>query len=355
MKGQFKLLDDRLSFDVGATWLQNNYQASSFLEYQGEVDITRNSGLLPKLGAAFQLTDHIEIFGAFAQNWSGIPEDTFLGSTAAITEDLQGLESTNADLGIRIVGDNYAFSLQGYIIDADGFIGFTPLDPDADPVEIITGNAATKSENLGSQRTEGVEVTGFYDFGAADIYVSYAYQNARHGGTDDPDVALALRQVGVIAGERVRDIPEHSIFARLGWSPTDHLRLEANIDYRGSRVGGHLITPGFCNPFFCFGSDGSGAAASSALGIDQLEAYTTIGLLAQYDIDVFNGVTLQLNVDNLLDENYIASVSGATATLAEFGAISNFSGGDITAQPGSLDRYFIGAPRTITFSIKAAF
>ncbi len=357
-QAQFSLLNERLNVDAGLTWLDTGYKASSPLEYQGEVDISRDSGLLPKIGANFQLTDSVEIFGAYAQNWSGIPEDTFLGSTAAITSDLEGIESENADIGIRFVGDNSAFSIQGYVIDADGFIGFTPLDALVDPVEVVTGNAATKSENLGSQKTEGIEVTGFHDFGALDIYASYAYQNAKHGEAANAAEALALREVGVIAGERVRDIPKSSLFGKVGWDANDNLRLEANVNHTGKRVGAHLITPGFCNPFFCFGNGGpaaGGVEAWSPLGLDELPSHTTVGVLAQYEVDVFNGLTLQMNIDNVFDEEYISSVSGATATLPEFGAAGNFGGEDITARSGSLDRYFIGAPRTVTFSVKGKF
>lgn len=355
---QLSFLNDRVNVDAGATWVRNNYTASSPLEYSGEADFSRDSDLLPKVGISINLTDSIELFGAYAQNWSGIPEDTFLGSTAAITPSLQGVESENADIGLRYVADKTAFSIQAYIIDADGFIGISPLDPLELQDAIVTGNASTKAENLGGQKTKGVEVTGYHNFGAFDVYAAYAYQDATHDETTDPATSLGLRQVGVIPGERVRDIPEHSFFGKLGYDVTDDLRFEANVNYIGARVGGHLITPGFCNPFFCFGNGGpaaGGVDAYSALGLDELESHTTVGLLAQYDVDVFNGVTLQLNIDNLLDEKYLSSVSGATATLAEFGASGNFGAENITARSGSLDRYFIGAPRTVTFSIKATF
>ena len=58
----------------------------------------------------------------------------------------------------------------------------------------------------------------------------------------------------------------------------------------------------------------------------------------------FSGLTLQFNVDNLLDKAYIGSVSSSTATQPEFGL------------PGrTLDRYFLGAPRTYTLSARAKF
>ncbi len=355
-QASFSFFDDRVNLDAGLTWMRNNYEAMSPLEYQGIVDFDKDSDILPKVGVTIDLTDNLELFGAYAQNWAGIPEDTFLGTTgAAITPDLRGLESENLDIGLRYVGNDSAFSVQAYRIDLEGLIANTPLDPLALPTAILLGNATLKAENIGDQRTNGVEVTGYHDFGSVDIYASYAYQDAKHSDEGDPVVAQSLRQAGVIAGEAVRDIPEHSFFAKIGWDQSDNLRFEASVNYIGERVGGHLVVPNFCNAFFCFDGSGMGVNADDPLGLDMLEAYTTIGFLAQYEIDFLEGVTLQLNIDNLLDEEYISAVSGATANLAEFGAAGNFGGGDVTAQSGSLDRYFIGAPRTVTFSVKVDF
>ena len=358
--GQVNLgfFDDRLNVDAGLQWINTNYEARSPLEFNTVIDFSRDSGLLPKVGASIQITDSLELFGAYSQNWAGIPEDTFLGATggaAAITDDLQGLESENGDLGIRYVTENTAISLQGFSIDLDGLIGAVPLDPLATADAIILGNAAMQAVNLGGQTVKGVEVTGFHDFGPIDVYATYAYQDAEHDEESDPVLAQSLRQVGIIEGERVRDIPRSTFFGKVGWDATNNLRFEANVNYVGSRIGGHLITPGFCNPFFCFDSAGNPVDADDPLGIDTLDSYTTVGLLVQYDLDLLNGVSFQLNVDNLLDEEYLSSVSGATANLPEFGASGNFGGEDVRTRSNSLDRYFIGAPRTVTFSVRANF
>jgi outer membrane receptor protein involved in Fe transport len=57
---------------------------------------------------------------------------------------------------------------------------------------------------------------------------------------------------------------------------------------------------------------------------------------------------LQINADNLFDEKYIGAVSSSTATLPDFGLAG-------TGTTPTLDRYFIGAPRTITASLRARF
>jgi outer membrane receptor protein involved in Fe transport len=55
-----------------------------------------------------------------------------------------------------------------------------------------------------------------------------------------------------------------------------------------------------------------------------------------------------VNIDNVLDKDYIGAVTSATATQPEFGLLTGPS-------VRTLDRYFIGAPRTWTLSLQAKF
>jgi outer membrane receptor protein involved in Fe transport len=75
-----------------------------------------------------------------------------------------------------------------------------------------------------------------------------------------------------------------------------------------------------------------------------------VGLSASYDLPSVAGLDrlrLQLNIDNLLDKEFINSVTGSTSSLPEFGVI-----GGLSAE-SALDRYFIGFPRTVTLSVSA--
>ena len=134
----------------------------------------------------------------------------------------------------------------------------------------------------------------------------------------------------------MRDIPEHSFFGQVGWEPLTGLRIAGDLRYVGERVGGHIVRP----------------VTFQELGVETLESFTLVSFNAKYTLDrtgPLNGLTFQLNVDNLFDEDYLASTTGATATQPEFGV----SATDTTLR--TLDRYFIGAPRTVTFSVRASF
>lgn len=336
---EVRLLDDRLKVDLGLTWYDVKYDAKSPLEYKANVKFSQHSDINPKLGATYQLAQDWELFGGYAKNFAGIPEDAFLGSTAVINpKDLDPVETTNLDVGLRYVKPNMAFSIQAYDVDLKNNVGIVPRDPTAtlDPDEVVRGNVATKAVNIAGIKTRGVELTGYYDFGSIDLYGSYSHQDAEH---DDPAAGgaerKALAAVAVIGGAGVRDIPKNSVFGQVGWEPLAGLKLDANVRYVGDRVGGHIVAP----------------TSFQEIGVETIDGYTLVGLTATYDWKRASGPDLrfQFNVDNLFDKEYIGAVSGSTATQPEFGYTP------ATPNARTLDRYFVGAPRTYTVSVRARF
>lgn len=336
---EFRALDDKLKVDLGLTWYDVRYDAKSPLEYKANVRFSQHSDVNPKIGATYQLAPAWELFGGYAKNFAGIPEDAFLGSTAVINpNDLDPVETENLDLGLRYVKPNLAFSIQAYDVDLKNNVGIVPRDPTAilDPDEVVRGNVATKAVNIAGITTRGVELTGYYDFGRVDLYGSYSHQDAKH---DDPAIGSAARKalasVGVIGGAGVRDIPKDSLYAQVGWEPLDGVKIDANVRYVGDRVGGHIVAP----------------TTFQEIGVETIDGYTLVGLTATYDLKRAGvpDLRFQLNVDNLFDEAYIGSVSGSTATQPEFGYTA------ATPNARTLDRYFVGAPRTWTLSVRARF
>ncbi len=336
---EFRALSDRLKVNLGLTWYDVTYDAKSPLEYRANVKFSQHSDINPKIGATYQVAEALELFGGYARNFAGIPEDAFLGSTAVINpKDLDPVETTNLDLGLRYVKPNLAFSIQAYDVDLKNNVGIVPRDPTAalDPDEVVRGNVATKAVNIAGIRTRGVELTGYYDFGSIDLYGSYSRQDAKH---DDPAVGSAARRalaaVGVIGGAGVRDIPRNSVFGQVGWKPLAGLKIDANVRYVGDRVGGHIVAP----------------TTFQEIGVERIDGYTLVGLTATCDWKRVKGpdLRLQFNVDNLFDEEYIGAVSGSTATQPEFGYTA------ATPNNRTLDRYFVGMPRTYTVSVRARF
>lgn len=349
IQDRVSLLNDRLSFDLGATYIDTGYDVVSPLEYSTHVNFSQDSGLLPKIGAYYRPTDSLEIFAGAARNFSGLPEDVFLGSSAVINQHtLTPMKTDNLDLGVRYMSRNFALSVQGYYVDLKNTIGIVPLSISGSDVEdVIRGNVATKAVNLEGVENYGVEVTSFFAVGDFDFYAAYAWQEAKHKDPGTATGRLAMALNGVIAGARVRDIPADSISAAVGWEPDDRLRVAASLSYVGRRVGGHIIAPSFANPATSFDKNGNPVGANQPIEVEHIPGRTLVGLSCRYRPAALPGVTFELNVDNLFDKTYVGSVSSATTTLQEFGVVG---GAGYT-----LDRYFIGYPRTFTFSVKAEF
>ncbi len=353
VQDRMTFIDERLKVDVGVVLLDVGYGVKSPLEYSTEVDFSQSSGALPKLGASYRVNDHIEIFGGAARNFSGIPEDVFVGSSAVIAEgQLDPVRSDNFDVGGRYGTPDFAVSLQGYYVDLENNLGVVPVAAGraVDVDDIIRGNSATRAANLSGITTKGIEVTLFKDVGALDFYGSYAYQVAKHNEAHDATEILGLAQNGIIGGAAVRDIPEHSAYGRLGWTIVEGLRVSGAANYVGERVGAHLVAPSYASPASSFDAQGNPVSANQPIGTQMLPGYTLFGLNLQYQPKTgtfWDRCSFLLTVDNVFDKDYIGAVSSATATQPEYGVVG---GAGYT-----LDRYFIGAPRTVTFTVSTRF
>lgn len=347
IQDRMSFLEDRLSVDLGFTYHDIEYDYGSPIEFEGRNVIdAETDGLDLKLASVFRITDDLEVFASYSENFGGIFEDVFLGSSNAIDPaQIEAETSENFDIGIRYVTDTWALALQAYDIDFSNRLTTGPTNIDPSRIDdIINGNASTQVINQGGIESRGFELTGSWAGESVDLYGSYSYNDSEWKDDDATQ--------GIIAGTQVQDIPEDSFFGEIGWRPNEQFRVALSAQYTGDRVGGNIFVPGFCNAFFCFDANGDGVNGGDFLEVQEIDDFWLLGLAATYEIgafSVFENLRLQLNVDNLLDETFISAVTGATSTLPEFGVI-----GGLTPE-SALDRYFIGYPRTVTFSIAMEF
>ena len=347
IQDRMSFFDDRLSVDLGFTFHDIEYDYGSPIEFNGRNVIdAETDGVDIKFATVYRVNDELELFASYSENFGGIFEDVFLGSSNAIDPStIEPETSENIDVGIRYVTDTWALALQAYDIDFSNRLTTGPTDIDPSRIDdIINGNASTQVINQGGIDSRGFEMTGSWIGEIVDLYGSYSY-NESEWKEDDP-------AQGIIAGVQVQDIPENSFYGEAGWRPNDQFRIALSAQYTGDRVGGNIFVPGFCNAFFCFDANGNGVNGGDFLEVQELDDFWLLGLAASYEVGTvagFENLRLQVNVDNLLDETFISAVTGATSTLPEFGVI-----GGLSAE-SALDRYFIGFPRTVTFSIAAEF
>lgn len=352
IEDSISLLDDRLNLNIGLTHHDVDYSYDSPLEGNPGASISAKTNDVDiKVGVVYKFTDDLEGFVGYSQNFGGIFEDSFLGNSFALDPSSIEPETTeNVDLGLRYVtgdfiGDSFAASLQAYYIDFSNRLttGPTNIDP-ANIASVINGNSATQVINQGGVESWGIELTNSIAWGNFDLYATYSFQQSEWK-EDDPTQ-------GIVKGVQTQDIPEHSFFTELAWTPIENARFGLNAKYTGTRIGANLYAPGLCSFLPCLDQNSNALAPLELIEIQEIPSYWLVGVNASYEIKDVKGVDvrLQLNVDNLLDETYIASVTGATLATAEFGSLFT-----PLSATNAIDRYFIGGPRTVTFSIGASY
>lgn len=306
-------MDGRLKFDYGVTYLDNHvtYNApihdsrTSRLNFVNEAKV--DSGVLPKVGALYALSDKTEVFAGYAKNAASVTDATLEGgarASLAAAIKVNKMDTANAfDLGLRHKADSYALGVQAFMIDSKETVA-------AD----IVGTLQSENVDQG-RRIHGMELTYSGRVGSDwRLYGAYTYQKGEYklSGVD----ASGSPERGFIRnGADLVGIAPHNLFVEATWRPLDDLKLALNGRYVSSRAGYYANT----------------RVPNS--GVDErLPAYTLLGLNTSYS---FSRVSFGLNVENLTDKKYISGIAP-----------------ELMTSPSTVGRYFIGAPRTLVLWTK---
>ena len=312
-------MDGRLKFDYGVTYLDNDVSYVAPIHdsrtttafpngrrnYVNEAKV--DSGVLPKVGALYALTDKTEVFAGYAKNAASVTDATLEGGSAATlaaAAKVNKMDTANAfDLGLRHKADNYALGVQAFVIDSKETVA-------AD----IVGTLQSENVDQG-RRIHGMELT--YNGRVGDdlrLYGAYTYQKGEYK-LSDVDANGSPQRGFIRNGAELVGIAPHNLFVEATWRPLDDLKLALNGRYVSSRAGYYANT----------------RVANS--GVDErLPAYTLLGLNASYS---FSRVSFGVNVENLTDKKYISGIAP-----------------ELMTSPSTVGRYFIGAPRTVVLWTK---
>lgn len=312
-------LDGRLKFDYGLTYLDNSvdYNApihdskTSAAFPDGRKNFVNearvDSGVLPKIGTVYSLSDKTEVFAGYAKNAASVTDATLEGGSAATlasASTVNKMDTANAfDLGLRQKGENYAAGVQAFVIDSKETVA-------AD----IVGTLQSENVDQG-RRIHGVEATYSARLSRSwRVYGAYTYQQGEYklSGVD----ANGFPVKGFIRdGAELVGIAPHNLFLETIWRPTDELKLSMNGRHLSSRPG-YYANPRVANS-----------------GVDErLPSYTLFGVNASYSFDRFS---VGLNVENLTNKQYISGIAP-----------------ELMTSPSTVGRYFIGAPRTVVLWAK---
>ncbi len=249
---------------------------------------TKNTEVLPGVGATWQLSPAAQLFGgvykAFspAQNADAIgtcptdPDDAAAaGCTAGtfVDKQLDAERSVNLEIGVRGAQGGFRYEAAAFQMD------FTN--------QIVAGNSNPLLGNTNAGKTlhQGLELAagymlnnGFY----VDGNLTYIPTSEYRSGTDK--------------GNRIVYSPEVLANLALGYS-TGSLKTELSANHTGSQYASSDNRKAI---------GGTGADGLGGIWGGEIDAYTTLSLNAQYQVGA--QLTVSGSVKNLTDERYISGM-----------------------------------------------
>jgi iron complex outermembrane receptor protein len=297
VQDSISMLNDRMKLDVGAKSIHVSRDYNDLLSSTNDRSATYSKSFLPQLGATYQLTTNEQIFGNVAKNFSA-PSTSVL-TVGTYNPDLKPESSTNIDLGVRTKRQTFDASLAVYHVKYDNRILQIK-----DSTNRYLLNADIYS-NVGSITSKGVELaSNWHPVQQFNLYTALTLNQSKF----DQDYQASATQIVTSGGKFVPDSPKVMLFADASYHTGPYF-AGINGKYVGQRY-------------------------STVDNTESAPAYEVFGLRAGYQVKKFYGVKdfrVQVNVDNLFDKSYLASMyTGTTA-------------GNPT--------YFTGTPRAVFLTI----
>ncbi|WP_425997781.1 TonB-dependent receptor family protein [Caulobacter sp. DWR1-3-2b1] len=251
----------------------------------GAIDgsIISRDKFLPQVGANWKLNDNNEVFGSYSENIRAFvsaatagPFSTTQAGFNAIRSTLKPESSKTIELGWRVRGDGFEGVVTAYHVDFENRLLGTQVGAG------IVGNPVVLA-NVGSVETQGVEAAGTWRFMADwSVFGSYAYNDSSY--SDDVRNGSGVL-VAATAGKETVDTPKHLLKTELAYD-NGGLYAKVAANYTSER-------------FFTYTND------------QKVPSRTIVNLTAGYRFQgegLLNGLEVQANVTNLLDEEYVSTI-----------------------------------------------
>jgi iron complex outermembrane receptor protein len=241
--------------------------------------ITSEDTFLPQVGFTYAMGDG-EFFGGYTENMRAHTLAPAASQTQSgfdfIKANTDPESSKTTELGYRYANGPFQGVVAAYFVKFDDRL--LGLSSGAG----IIGNPSV-IKNVGSVTTQGLELAGSYDLTDEwTLFGSYAYNDSTY---DDDVVDATLPAPILTGGKTVVNSPEHLLKADLGYD-NGSLYGKLSVAYTGKR-------------FFSYDN------------LAEVDAYTLVDLTAGYRFggnEMLEGAELQLNVTNLLDEEYVSTL-----------------------------------------------
>jgi iron complex outermembrane receptor protein len=306
---------DDLRLEFGFKSVNVDVKASTIVGDNKTGKIDTDEGFLPQVGFVYDLNADSELFGAASKNvraliGSATGTSPFSATQAgfnAIKDTIEPETATSVEMGYRFRMNALEGVVTAYHVSFDDRL-----------LAIQQGSAIIGAfnalANVGSVTSKGIE-TGI-DWQVTD-QINWYNSASYNLSTIDDDYMSGTTRVDT-SGKTVVDSPEWMFNSELGYE-VDQAFAKLHLKFTGERE-------------YTFLNQGS------------VDSFTVLNLSAGYrfgEMGVLKDLTAQIDIANLLDEEYISTVGSGG-----FGN-SDLAGTAMTLLPG--------APRQLFFTVKAGF
>lgn len=294
LKDTLSLFDDRLKLDVGFKGLDIDYEIAGYRNAADFINrrtptITDNwkDYFLPQVGAVWSLNGRDQIFASYSENMA-LPRgaDDIFSAASPLAPGPDAEKAKNYEIGVRANRPTFNASLVAYFTKFDNRLqSFASLVPGSTTTE-------TFFQNVGAVEARGAEFSGQWK---PEIFDGKLYFNANvsYNIAEFQDNFATF----TIAGNRVPDFPEWLFQGGVTFEPAPGAILNLSARTISKRYTNFVNT-------------------ESTGGYTILAAYLDLG------DGIFAGplknVKARVNIDNLLDEDYLGTISTTINTPATF-------------------------------------
>ena len=313
------LRDDRLKVELGVKALDIDYEISGYrnpADYinrrQPTISDNWSDSFLPNVGLVWNATRTEQVFASYAENLAlprGADDVYALASPTAVTPEAE--ISKNWEIGVRTNRPTFNAALALYRTVFDNRLQSFALT--------VPGSATTETffQNVGEVEAHGAEFSGVWKpewAGGKAYFNANASYNVVEFKDDIPGFTPVTGAPLVISGNTVPDSPEWIIQGGVTIEPTSWIVANVSARHIGERF-------------------------SNFTNTERARAYTIVNAYVDFggedwSVGPAKDLKLRLNVDNLLDEDYLGTITTTVNTAATF-------------RPGP--------PRTVQVSLTASF
>ncbi|MGC5748880.1 TonB-dependent receptor [Gluconobacter sp. NFX36] len=278
--------------------------------------LSASNGFLPQIGANYRINQHNEIFADYARNMAAFDSAQTSGPFSTTTAGFEVLQkklkpemSNTEELGYRFHNRTFQASVTGYYVEFQNRLLAVTQGVG------IQGNASVLS-NVGGVTARGVDVAANWKFARNwSLFASYAFNNSLYDDNVYADGVVSAR----IKGRHTVGMPSNLANVELG--------------YDDGAIWGNVLMQFQDKRYYTYTNDAS-VPANAVFNLN-------VGYRFQSQNWFLRGLDAQINVTNLFDKKYVATVG---------------SNGFVNSDPsGTFQTLQAAAPRMVFFTLRKHF